>query len=57
MCTAITELCSFFRNLCARTIIISDLDRLQSEMMSYFLSSTHEEDYFIDLDELDNADG
>ncbi|KAL0559454.1 hypothetical protein IC582_004065 [Cucumis melo] len=28
--TAITELCNFFRDLCARTIRVSDLDRLQT---------------------------
>ncbi|KAL0560440.1 hypothetical protein IC582_000845 [Cucumis melo] len=31
--TAITELCNFFRDLCARTIRVSDLDRLQVDII------------------------
>ena len=31
--TAITELCNFFRDLCARTIRVSDLDRLQADII------------------------
>ncbi|KAL0546655.1 hypothetical protein IC582_016567 [Cucumis melo] len=30
---AITELCNFFRDLCARTIRVSDLDRLQPDII------------------------
>ncbi|KAL0546349.1 hypothetical protein IC582_016257 [Cucumis melo] len=31
--TAITELCNFFRDLCTRTIRVSDLDRLQADII------------------------
>ncbi|XP_050942965.1 uncharacterized protein LOC127150144 isoform X1 [Cucumis melo] len=31
--TAITKLCNFFRDLCARTIRVSDLDRLQADII------------------------
>ncbi|KAL0554972.1 hypothetical protein IC582_008903 [Cucumis melo] len=31
--TAITESCNFFRDLCARTIRVSDLDRLQADII------------------------
>ena len=31
--TAVTELCNFFHDLCARTIRVSELDRLQTDII------------------------